>query len=200
MKYFTFLSLVLIANAVIAQEKPSRDTVHLKSALEGVRYEFRGDTIPDYLAFFTVAHSVQDKAQNDPERAVKLIEKMFGVFGSPTVYELIDRTVQFLASYNADYDKATNATLCGSAKSDDELYRGLDDLEDTRHAIVERHYTRFVATLTEPQKKTLLSYLADDKQGQSYTAFDHRATYESSPHTVQQWVTTGLCERLGGVK
>jgi len=148
-----------------------------------IRKEYKGqENVPDHLMFAFTLRFMKRTYENEREFALVLVQENMKLGSEESAERFLQRMLAAGADLESRRRYVNKAVMCqdNSLRSNSQIYRSLDALDDAYVTIAKYAYDEFKSTLKKDEKKRFKAWMEEFKEGYSHTAFDHSSVFEST--------------------
>lgn len=146
-----------------------------------IRKEFHGQAgTPDYVIFSAVVRAMSIRNETDRDFALSIVQDNMKIGSRQSAEDFLTRMLDASAELANSKEKLDKEVLCTDAvdRSNSDIYRSMDMLDDLKLTLDKRAYSGFEKTLNTDEKKYFSAWLNDEKGGYKYASLDHSSLYE----------------------
>jgi len=189
MYYLRCITLALILGIVVGAQAQMNEPDEFVRAKHD-----RSSSLPIGISFNAILNSIELLESDDPEFAMNYVAIKLGVNEdtAKTVKALLLNTHEDI---KADIKSAHRDLACDSGVpkvAGDEAFAVLDQLDDVKEDVLERHLMGLYKQLDPAVAAALARWAEENKENVSYVTYDHKKHLESRGHTAGPAIA-GMC-------
>lgn len=188
--FFLFAASLFVASVSSGQSSTNK----FPRDPDPVREKQMGTSVPDGSAFEIILEMIAGQSEEDPSFGVDWLQQKMGL-SRERATSMVDDMLRARSKLNAEVAEAQRQLFCdvtGSNRSNDELPRLFDVMDDMKEAIAQKHFVLFKSQISADEAARLEQFVHFQKRQMGRVKIDHKKMYEKTQRDPSRAIT-GIC-------